>query len=64
MGKRNEEKTKIPKDELIDLLKLETASAKYKTGLNFRYALYNFLMEQGFTREEALKLAQHIWEEA
>ena len=64
MGKHNKEKTKISKDELIDLLMLETAVAKYKMGLNFRWAFYNFLTEQGFKREEALKLAAHIWEKA
>ncbi len=63
-SENKKEKTKISKEELVELLRLETVVAKYRMGLNYRLAFYQYLIEEGFERDEALKAVKYIWDEA
>jgi hypothetical protein len=58
------EKEGITREELVELLRLETIVAKYKLGATFRANFYNFLTEIGFSGDEALKAVKYIWEES
>lgn len=57
-------KEEITREELVELLRLETIVAKYKLGATFRVNFYNFLIQNGFSGDEALKAVKYIWEES
>ena len=58
------EKEAITREELVELLRLETIIAKYKLGATFRANFYNFLIQNGFSGDEALEAVKYIWEES
>lgn len=58
------EKEVITREELVELLRLETIIAKYKLGATFRANFYNFLTKNGFSGDEALEAVKYIWEES
>jgi hypothetical protein len=62
--KTSTEKEEITREELVELLRLETIVAKYKLGATFRANFYNFLIQNGFSGDEALKAVKYIWEES
>ena len=63
-AKAFEEKEEITREELVELLRLETIIAKYKLGATFRANFYNFLIQNGFSGNEALEAVKYIWEES
>ena len=54
----------ITREELVELLRLETIVAKYKLGATFRANFYIFLTQNGFSGDEALEAIKYIWEES
>lgn len=58
------EKEVITREELVELLRLETIVAKYKLGATFRANFYIFLIQNGFSGDEALEAIKYIWEES
>ena len=62
--KTDAEKEAITREDLVELLRLETIVAKYKLGATFRANFYIFLTQNGFSGDEALEAIKYIWEES